>query len=407
VIIPSIDVMDGKAVQLRQGKEKVLEREDVLELAREFSVYGEIAVIDLDAALGKGDNLELIKRICRIADCRVGGGIRDEKRATSLLQAGAKKIIIGTRADEEFLSKFPRSRLIVALDASQGKVVDKGWTGGTEETPMQRMKRLEKYCCAFLYTDVDKEGMMQGARLDTAKELNNTTQNRVVMAGGLTTLEEIATVEKEGMDSQIGMALYTGAITLPDAVVSSLDFEKGDGLIPTLVQDIGGRVLMMAYSSPESVRKSLEIRKATYFSRSRQELWTKGETSGNYQDLLKISWDCDRDTLLYTVDQTNVACHTGTYSCFEDKGFTLDDLYGVLKGRMENPVDGSYTNKLLENESKIMEKIIEESKEVVNYTDRQNLVWEIADLTYFLQVLMVKNGIEPKEITNELWRRRK
>jgi len=269
------------------------------------------------------------------------------------------------------------------------------------------MKRLEKYCCAFLYTDVDKEGMMQGARLDTVKEINNATENKVVMAGGLTTVEEIVAVEKEGMDSQIGMALYTGAVTLPETVVASLDFQKNNGLIPTVVQDTQGRVLMLAYSSSESVKKALETRKATYFSRSRNELWTKGETSDNYQELKRISWDCDRDALLFTVEQTNVACHTGSYSCFGEKGFQLDDLYNVLENRLNNPIEGSYTNKLLENESMIMEKITEESQEVVNYTDRENLVWEIADLTYFLQVLMVKNGIEPDEITNELWRRRK
>ncbi len=407
MIIPSIDLMDGKAVQLRQGKEKILEREDVLELAKEFSLYGEIAVIDLDAALGKGDNLELIKKICRIADCRVGGGIRDEERATALLQAGAKKLIIGTKADEEFLSKFPRSRLIVALDASGGKVVDKGWTEGTTETPLERMKRLEKYCTAFLYTDVEREGMMQGIRLETAKEINGSTSNRVVMAGGLTTLEDIAAVEKEGMDSQIGMALYTGAITLPDAVAASLDFEKSGGLIPTIAQDAQGRVLMLAYSNPASVKESLVRRMATYYSRSRENLWTKGETSGDYQILKRIAWDCDQDALLYTVEQTNVACHTSSYSCFGDKGFKLEDLYEVLRDRKENPIEGSYTNNLLSDESKIMEKISEEAGEVVNYTDRENLVWEIADLTYFLQVLMVNNGIEPDEIANELWRRRK
>ena len=143
------------------------------------------------------------------------------------------------------------------------------------------------------------------------------------------------------------LALYTGAVTLPDAVVTSLDFRKGGGLIPTVVQDASGRVLMMVYSSPESVRRSLEERRATYFSRSRDGLWTKGETSGNYQDLLSIAWDCDRDTLLYTVDQTNAACHTGAYSCFGDEGFRIDDLYCLIKARLEDPVEGSYTNRFM------------------------------------------------------------
>src|SRR3989338_11267004 len=116
MIITSIDLMNGKAVQLKQGKEKVLEREDALELALDFRKYGEIAVIDLDAAFGNGNNLELIKKICKVADCRVGGGIRTIEKANEILQAGAKKIIIGTKATPKFLKQLSRDRVIAAID---------------------------------------------------------------------------------------------------------------------------------------------------------------------------------------------------------------------------------------------------------------------------------------------------
>ncbi|MDP3766195.1 MAG: HisA/HisF-related TIM barrel protein, partial [Nanoarchaeota archaeon] len=160
MIIPSIDLMNGKAVQLKQGKEKVLERKDVLALAKEFGKYGEIAVIDLDAALGKGNNSELIKKICKIADCRVGGGIRTIEKANEILQAGAKKIIIGTKANSEFLKQLPKDRVMVAIDAKDNYVVTEGWTKKTNATPQQLISRLESYCSGFLFTNVDKEGLM-------------------------------------------------------------------------------------------------------------------------------------------------------------------------------------------------------------------------------------------------------
>ena len=135
MIVPSIDLMNGKAVQLKQGKEKVLEKENVLELAKYYAKFGEIAVIDLDAAMGKGNNEELIKDICKIAKCRVGGGIRDIEKAKRVLANGADKIIIGTAANEELLSKLPKNKVIVAIDTKIGKIATEGWTKEEDATP--------------------------------------------------------------------------------------------------------------------------------------------------------------------------------------------------------------------------------------------------------------------------------
>jgi len=407
MIIPSIDLMAGKAVQLRQGKEKVLERDNPLELAVEFAKYGEVAVIDLDAALGKGDNLELVKQLCKVAACRVGGGIRTVERANELLAAGAKKIIIGTAATPEFLSQLPKDRLIVAIDSKQGKVVDKGWTNSTDNTPVELAKKLEPFCSEFLYTNVDREGLMQGVDFEAISKVKEATKNRLTIAGGITTIEEIKKIEATGMNSQLGMSIYTGAIKLADAFSSVLKYDPVSGLVPTIVQDEQGQVLMLAYSSRQSIARSFELGKATYYSRSRKELWTKGETSGNFQDLIAARYDCDCDTVLFTVRQKNVACHTGAYSCFGDKRFGLDRLYSVVKTKVDNPVEGSYTAAISASETTILDKIAEESAEVIDYKDRQNLVWEIADLSYFLLVLMAKKGISPQEIRDELARRRR
>ncbi len=401
MIIPSIDLMGGKAVQLVQGEKKVLEREDVLDLARDLSMYGDLAVIDLDAAKGTGDNLGLIRQICKVADCRVGGGIRTLEKAESILASGAKKMIIGTMADEGFLSRLPRDRIIVACDFRSGVVVDQGWRRSTGEKVQDRLRRLEPFCSGFLVTNVDIEGTLKGVDMDAISRLNS--MNKLTIAGGISTVEDVRAIEDRGMDSQIGMALYTGKLDPTKLFISLLK----PGLIPTIVQDTRGQVLMLAYSSGPSLAETFRTRQATYFSRSRNRLWKKGETSGNTQELLKVRYDCDRDSLLFIVKQKGAACHTGRYSCFGDKDFLLGDLYEVIKDRVANPAEGSYTSRLAADESLIMEKIREESDEVVDYKDRDNLVWELADLTYFMQVLMAKKGITIDDVRNELWRRRR
>ncbi len=409
MILPSIDIMDGKAVQLVQGKKKVLERDDVCGLAYEFSKYGDVAVVDIDAALGQGDNRELIAKLCKIADCRVGGGIRSVEKAQWMLGAGAKKIIIGTKADAEFLLKIPKERVVVAIDARDGCVVCDGWRNDTGKSPVEVVRELEDYCSEFLFTNVDKEGLMQGCDFGIVRELLGVTQNKLTVAGGITSFEDIKVLEDMGVNSQVGMALYTGKMNLSDAFVSLLDFLKNDGLIPTIVQDVRGQVLMLAYSSKESVSRTFDCGRAVYYSRSRKRLWTKGESSGNFQEIARVRYDCDRDALLFVVRQKNGACHTGNYSCFGcgDREFFLDDVYDVVFERVLNPVEGSYTSKISCFEDSIKEKIREESIEVLNYTDRDNLVWEIADLAYFVMVLMAKKGITLRDVKNELWRRRR
>ncbi len=407
MIIPSIDLMNGKAVQLKQGKEKIIEREDVLELAKEFRKFGEIAVVDLDSALGNGNNIELIKKICRIAECRVGGGIRTLEKANEILMAGAKKIIIGTKATPEFLRRLPKGRVIVAIDTKDDKIVNKGWRNMTSRTPEELIKELEPYCSEFLFTNVNIEGTMAGCDFGKVRILRELTKNKLTIAGGISTIEEIKALEDMNLNSQLGMALYSGRLELDDIFISLVDFNKCSGLVPTIAQDANGQVLMLAYSTKESLKKTFKKGLATYYSRSRKKQWTKGETSGNVQELISARFDCDRDTILFKVAQKNNACHTESYSCFGDKEFYLSELYSTLVRRIKNRKESSYTSKLAEDEKLLYKKIIEEAQEVINYTDRNNLVWEIADLTYFIMVLMAKQGIAPQEIVNELWRRRR
>jgi len=408
MIIPSIDIMDGKAVQLKQGKEKVLEREDIFELAEYFGRFGEVAVIDLDAAMGKGDNTNLIKQLCKIANCRVGGGIRTVEKAKLLLANGAKKIIIGTAATEGFLSQLPKDRVIVAIDAKNGKVTTEGWTKEIDFTPAEFVKRFDDLCSGYLYTIVEKEGMMGGTDIKAIKKIRKITKNSLTAAGGISSIDEILKLEKINTDCQLGMSVYTGAIDLTDAYMSILDFDKGGGLIPTIVQDVHTKqVLMLAYSNSEAVKVTFSTGKATYFSRSRNELWTKGETSGNTQKLISARYDCDGDTLLYKVEQTGNACHTGRYSCFGEEEFSLNQLYKVLKDRKDKLPQGSFTAKLIKDDFLLKRKIMEEAFETVNFEQGDGLEWEAADLAYFVLTLMVKNGITVEDVLNNLSSRKK
>ncbi len=408
MIIPSIDIMGGKAVQLKQGKEKVLEREDIFELAKYFSRFGELAVIDLDAAMGKGDNEELIKKICRIAPCRVGGGIRDVEKAKRIIANGAKKIIIGTASSEELLSQLPKDKILVAIDSNKGKVVTEGWTKDTGITPEDYVKRFDDLCHGYLYTIVEKEGMMGGTDLEAIKKIRKLTKKELVAAGGISSIDEIKELEKNNISSQLGMCIYTNAVKLEDAFCAMLDFEKQNNLIPTIVQDARTKqVLMLAYSNKEAVMKTLKDGLATYFSRSRNELWTKGLTSGNTQELVSARYDCDRDTLLYKVNQKGVACHLGRYSCFEDKDFDIHDLVEVLEQRKRELPEKSFTTKLFKNDFYLKRKIMEEAFEVVNFEEGDGLEWEAADLAYFVLTFMVKNNISVEDVLSNLASRRK
>lgn len=194
---------------------------------------------------------------------------------------------------------------------------------------------------------------------------------------------------------------------------------NGHGLVPCVVQDVYTKeVLMLAYMNEESLKKSIETKETWFYSRSRQELWNKGATSGHKQFIKKMSYDCDGDTILVEVEQIGVACHTGAKSCFfetifeeEDKVFDLGKLYNLIKERKENPVEGSYTNYLFDKGiDKILKKVGEESAEVIiaaKNPDLTELQYELSDLVYHSLVLMVERGLELKDIAEELKKRLK
>jgi phosphoribosylformimino-5-aminoimidazole carboxamide ribotide isomerase len=221
VIIPCIDLMGGKVVQLVQGREKALEGGTPLEMLERFARFREIQVIDLDAAMGKGSNDQLVELIASRATTRVGGGVRSPERARILIEQGAHRVIVGTAAfQRELLQQIADAvgpeRLIIALDSKAGKVVVKGWQEATEFTAEQVIVHLEPYCSGFLCTYVDKEGLMQGTDLSWFRRLRAATKHELTAAGGISTLEEIGELHSLGIHAALGMAIYTGRLNLDE-----------------------------------------------------------------------------------------------------------------------------------------------------------------------------------------------
>ena len=224
MLIPAIDLKDGAVVQLVQGERLAIKDDDVFRWVRRFEKCPKVQVIDLDAAMGTGDNLDLVRELAGSLSCRVGGGIRTVGRARDILGAGAQQIIAGSslfqggKPDLEFARALAEAvgpeRVIAAVDSRGGQVVIHGWKTRLPVTPIEAVKALEPYCGEFLYTHVDSEGLMAGTNLDAILEVRRATSRRVTAAGGITTQQEIDVLDAHAVDAVVGMALYTGRIDI-------------------------------------------------------------------------------------------------------------------------------------------------------------------------------------------------
>lgn len=237
MLIPSIDLMGGKIVQLVQGEKKALEFENFGEWVERFSRYQLVQLVDLNAAMGTGSNRNLVAEFCGKLPCQVGGGIRSAEDAQAVLDCGAKTIVVGsslvkvsthaqtksgddstdavdTAFAERLFERFGAERLVFALDARGGRVAIHGWKTITNIAPAAMMRQLEPFCSAFLYTHIDTEGLLQGIPLDVIRELRQQTSRRLIAAGGIHSKEEVEELDKLGVDAVVGMAIYTGLLAV-------------------------------------------------------------------------------------------------------------------------------------------------------------------------------------------------
>ena len=351
ILLPAIDLHEGKCVRLFRGDYSTAEvvAADPVETALRFQEQGArwLHVVDLDGAKeGKPVNSQLIFEVVEKTDLHVevGGGIRDMETVEHYLSRGVSRVILGSAAlrDPDFVreavAKYGK-HIAVGIDALDGKVAAEGWLEQSQVDYLQFAKEMEALGVQYLVcTDIHQDGTMNGPNLVMLDKLNHAVHCHIIASGGVASLLDIVSLYDLGLYGAIaGKSLYTGALDLRAAIVAchkisgkagaenmpddELDiyFRKSD-LIPAVIQDDDtDEVLMLAYMNRESFRRSLETGYTWFYSRSRKQLWNKGETSGHTQRIVSIYSDCDDDTLLIRVKQKGPACHTGSHSCFFKK----------------------------------------------------------------------------------------
>ncbi|MHA1671737.1 MAG: bifunctional phosphoribosyl-AMP cyclohydrolase/phosphoribosyl-ATP diphosphatase HisIE [Promethearchaeota archaeon] len=366
----------------------------IVKYAKRINYFGNIIVSNCTSS-------NLLKKICNVAECYLMMNSPEFETIKSALQMGVKKVIIHEKDVMNIGKRISKNIIIAKITLQKKSLLN---LKNLEEDLKVIFNRVNPYCSEILIDYDEKLYLDQSTLLEIIKIISTLNQNSLtfLVLNNKISIE----LERKGINPFISSKEMIEEKEMIKIFNSIINFQKQEGLIPTIIQDVHDQILMLAYSSQDSLKQALIQKKGIYYSRSRKSIWIKGETSGNYQSLIKARYDCDQDTLLFTVQQTGNACHLQRYSCFGNKEFKLSDLYEIIYDRILNPTVNSYTSKISKEERLIIDKIKEESEEVINYTDDGNLVWEIADLLYFIMVLMAKKGIKLQDIINELWSRR-
>lgn len=423
-LIPCIFIKDGKAV--RWIDDPTVVSKDVIELAKYYSDHGadELIVLDLsDSDEEHDETITLMKRINRVIRIPMiaGGNIRRQEDIKKILYTGAKRAMLNfskpdsVKLIEDAAKRFGKEKLAVSLNdfdalfKHQHLIQDYS----SEIVFMHRLDlnsimNVTDVPCVII-TDTEEESELfkilkcPGVRGLSGRYVSRTDIDCVAFKDKCT---------EEGIK-----------MTSFESMMEFSQFKTNDqGLIPVIVQHYKTQeILMLAYMNEESFYETIKTGKMTYFSRSRQKLWVKGETSGHFQYVKSLTIDCDLDTLLAKVDQIGAACHTGNPTCFFQPlvGIDYDEtnplrifesVYDTIADRKENPKEGSYTNYLFDKGiDKILKKIGEEATEVVIAAKNSNpeeVKYEIADFLYHCMVLMAEKGVTWEDITEELAHRR-
>ena len=464
-IIACLDVRNGRVVKGTKFTD-IKDVDSPEKLAKFYSdnSVDELVFYDITASNEeRKTSLEFVERVARVINIpfSAGGGVSTIEDFKYILRKGADKVSVNSAAVKnpqlirEASMAFGSQCVVLSMDVKKN---DEGsWSvyvkGGREKTELDAIDwavtAAELGAGEIVVNSIDEDGMKNGYDLELLSRITSVVNIPVIASGGAGKKEHfLDALQKTGVDGVLAASVFHfGEIKVPelkqylkengaeirmpeaapqkkespsaaDADISMIRFTK-DGLVPCICQDAKtGAVLMLAYMNEQSLRLTLEKKRAVYYSRSRSELWEKGATSGNTQKVRAIYYDCDADALLIKVDQTGNACHTGAYSCFfnavfDDLGVSADpgssvfgELYATVIGRKNDPSEGSYTNYLFDKGiDKILKKVGEEAAETIiaaKNQDRQELIGETGDLIYHLTVMLAEKGISMDEIEQEL-----
>jgi imidazoleglycerol phosphate synthase cyclase subunit/phosphoribosyl-ATP pyrophosphohydrolase len=435
-IIPCLDIANGQVVKGINFKD-IKTIADPVEMAKYYYESGadELVFYDITASYeNRGTMVELVKNVAKqvFIPLTVGGGVRTVDDFDVLLKSGADKISVNSSAIanpdliREASERFGAQCVVLSMDVKrvgdQFKVFSKGGRIETELDAIEWAKRgVALGAGELVVNSIDTDGVKKGFDLELLTAISAVVNVPIVASGGAGKIEDFIALfsstdidaglaasifhSKEVSMTALKLAMKRAGIPVRLAYMPPLKWDER-GLVPAIVQsDITQRVLMMAYMNETSLRETVKLGETVFFSRSRQELWHKGATSGNTQVVTDIRYDCDADTLLIKVKENGPACHTGSYTCFGEAPDVFEKLFETIIDRKENPIEGSYTNYLFEKGiDKILKKVGEECAEVIigAKNTREELIYEMSDLFYHSFVLLVNEGISLKEIKDEL-----
>lgn len=419
-LIPCIFIAGGKVV--KWVNDKTVLCEDAVKLARYYSDHGadELLVFDLSDSDEDHDNsIDLMRKINRNISIPMvaGGNIKRLEDVKKILYAGAKRAMLnfskpGSAAEvEEAAKRFGKEKIAVSLNDFDAlfkhQQIIEDFTSEIifmHRLDLNSVMNVTDIPCVILTDTEEKPELFKILKCPGVKGLSGKYISQSNM--------DFVTFKEECKQEGIKMTSF-------ESIMDFSQFKLNEqGLLPVIVQHYKTKdVLMLAYMNKEAFDKTIKTGKMTYYSRSRNALWVKGETSGHFQYVKSLTIDCDKDTLLAKVDQIGAACHTGNPTCFFQPLAGTDDekanpqrifehVYHTIVDRKQNPKEGSYTNYLFEKGiDKILKKVGEEATETVIAAKNPNLEelkYEVADLLYHLMVLMVERGLSWEDITQEL-----